>query len=73
MSNRAERRRAAHEARREPQHGAVYGQLDTGEVWSVLFPTTREAQTFLRLLGPPPATRARLNSAMRRLRGGENG
>jgi hypothetical protein len=66
---RAARRRAARG--REPQeppdqpHGGVFGTLDNGRAWSVLFPTTAEAERFLTLLGPPPATEDRLRAALR--------
>lgn len=55
---RAERRRAKREAARrpynEPQHGGVFGRLDDGRWWRVMFPTTQQAERFLQLLGPPP-------------------
>jgi hypothetical protein len=85
--NRALRRAAASRARlpwqiirtlpetpdAEPRHGGVFGRLDTGEYWSVQFPTTEEAQKFLRLLGPAPATKARLDDALSRIKGLANG
>ena len=61
-AKREARRRAARAAargaasRQTPPHGGVFGTLDDGRPWSVLFPTNAEAERFLKILGPPPAT-----------------
>src|ERR1700722_11135704 len=71
VMNRAERRRAARHAARgsvswePPPHGCVVGTLDDGRAWIVRFPTTSEAEQFLEILGPPPATEARLQTALK--------
>jgi hypothetical protein len=70
---RAERRRAKREAARrpsnEPPHGGAFGGLDDGRWWRVIFPTTQQAERFLQLLGPPPASEARLRAALKDLAG----
>jgi hypothetical protein len=48
-----------------PLHGGVFGTLDDGRFWRVCFPTAEEAQQFLSLLGPPPATEERLQTALK--------
>ena len=45
-------------------HGGVIGRLDDGRHWTVLFPSDEEARRFLILLGPPPASEARLQAAL---------
>jgi hypothetical protein len=72
-SRQAERIKTSSLASAAPEerlHGAVFGRLDNGDYWAVHFPTTDEAERFLRLLGPPPATKARLDAAMAALREG---
>lgn len=74
LMSRAERRRAGRHAAREssspwsppaPPHGGVVGTLEDGRAWSVRFPTTGEAEYFLTILGPPPASEERLQAALR--------
>lgn len=47
-----------------PQSGVV-GRLDDGRPWTVIFPSDEEARRFLVLLGPPPASEARLQAALK--------
>jgi hypothetical protein len=70
--SRASRRRAARGQgpQDEPPHGGVFGTLDDGRPWSVLFSTTVEAERFLILLGPPPASLERLQAALRVMKRG---
>lgn len=74
---RAERRRQARSSRRRPPsphvgepEGGTVGTLDDGREWSIRFPTATEARRFLTILGPPPATEARLHAALAILRKG---
>ena len=63
---RASRRRAARGQEPPDQpYGGVFGTLDDGRAWAVRFSTTAEAERFLTLLGPPPATEDRLRAALR--------
>jgi hypothetical protein len=48
-----------------PPHGGVIGTLDDGRAWVVRFPTTGEAERFLFILGPPPASEERLQAALK--------
>jgi hypothetical protein len=71
MSARAERRRAQRDANRsleaEPKQGGVFGSLNDGRSWVVLFLSTDHAERFLQLLGPPPATETRLREALKEM------
>jgi hypothetical protein len=72
---RAERRRAARAAdprrHRRPweppaePHGCVILTLDDDRACVVGFPTTGEAERFLAILGPAPATEQRLQAALK--------
>lgn len=70
---RAERRRAQREVKRssnnEPQRGGVFGRLNDGRVWTVRFQTSEQAERFLQVLGPPPATEDRLRKALKEIAG----
>ena len=44
--------------------GGVVGRLGDGRHWTVLFPSEEEARRFLVLLGPPPASEARLQAVL---------
>jgi hypothetical protein len=78
MSKRAARRRLANHRRRprpwevraDPrnnsgEYGGVFGTLNDGKAWIVRFPTTGDAERFLSILGPPPATEERLQAALK--------
>lgn len=48
-----------------PPHGGVLGTLDDGRAWVAHFPTTGEAEPFLSILGPPPASEERQRAALK--------
>jgi hypothetical protein len=69
--NRSERRKArnnyaaARHHRQTLDPAGVVGVLDDSRAWSAMFASPAEARSFLKALGPPPASEERLRTALR--------